>query len=276
MNFVRVRDILLLIISATICSSSDDGLLNVECHKAQDCYVLNGELELACWYGVNKCKCYNTMSSNFNLKWENDQCLMSKYGPCGGNGNLYVGCQDGFVCVDSQCRNPSDTRPEAVRDTPYRFTESNCIGGCSFGELSLTCDYDRNQCQCEKVYVADISDSYWDMRNYDGNRNCSVGKFGPCGTKNGITIECHGDGITCVSGTCLDANQLTSDVGEDCATQTNCREGLLCSQEHVCIVPFSLPENKLCDADNECQEGLQCRKYPDDSPFNSSFCTKMN
>lgn len=280
-----VRDLLLLIVFLTASSTADnsvgddDGFLNATCHEASDCYVLDGVnqgLWLACWYNVHKCKCQNTISSDFNLKWENRQCLMSKYGPCGAKGELAVGCQDGFVCVDNQCRDPNDTR--SVKVTPFIFNESSCSkGGCSFNdELSLRCNHLTDQCECAKVYIADARDSYWDIRNYDGNNNCSIGKFGPCGTKNGITINCHGDGITCVSGTCLDANHMISNVGEDCATTRNCKEGLLCSLDYICIEQFSLPENKICSNDNECQRGLQCRRRPGAGPWSFAFCQKLN
>ncbi|KAG4071762.1 hypothetical protein HA402_011916 [Bradysia odoriphaga] len=245
MNLIKncVRDFLLAVCLVTICSADnvDDGFLNVTCNEAQDCYVLddvNQGLWLACWYNVQKCKCQNTISSDFNLKWDSGKCLMSKYGPCGAKGELAVGCQD----------------------------------GCSLDDLELRCNYDSEQCECAKVYIADAADTYWDIKSYDGNKNCSVGKFGPCGSKNGIVIDCHGDGITCVNGRCLDPNHLTSDVGEECADKRNCKEGLLCSQSSVCIEPFSLPEEKLCGTDEECQKGLQCKRLH--GPWSSAFCTR--
>lgn len=280
MNIMNcVRGILLLILFVNICSSDSDGFLNVTCREASDCYVLdnvNQGLWLACWYNVNKCKCQNTISSDYNLKWENNKCLMSKYGPCGGKGELVIGCQDGFVCVDNQCRDPNDIK--SVKVTPYIFSESKCPGGCSLNGMDLRCNFNTRQCECAKVYIADGRDSFWDIRNYDGDKNCSVGKFGPCGSANGITIECHGDGITCVSGTCLNANHMISEVGEDCASIENCKQGLLCSMENVCIEPFSLAENKLCSNgldDNECQKGLQCRRRPDAGTFSFGFCRKI-
>lgn len=279
-----VREFLLLILFATTCSvnssdGADDGFLNVTCSEANDCRVLddvNKGLWLACWHNVHKCKCQNTISSDFNLKWENRECLMSKYGPCGAKGELAVGCQDGFVCVDNQCRDPNDTSVRSVKVTPFVFDYSKCsTGGCSFSDdLNLQCNYNTNQCECAKVYIADARGSFWDIRNYDGNNNCSIGKFGPCGTRNGITIDCHGDGITCVSGTCLNANHMTSNVGEDCASTKNCKEGLLCSLDSVCIEPFSLPENKICGGDNECQKGLQCTRRPGAGPWSFAFCQK--
>ncbi|KAG4071787.1 hypothetical protein HA402_011941 [Bradysia odoriphaga] len=205
---------------------------------------------------------------------ENDKCLMSKYGPCGANGDLEVGCQDGFVCVENQCRDPTDTSSRSVKVTPFIFTESKCSEGCSINELRLRCNYESDQCECAKIYVADARGTYWDIRSYDGNNNCSVGKFGPCGSKNGIVIDCHGDGITCINGRCLDANHLNSNVGEECASKENCVEGLLCSRSNVCIQPFSLPENKICSTDEECQIGLQCKRLH--GPWSSPFCTKIN
>jgi len=278
MNFVNnfVSYIVLLVFLVNICSAdeSDDGFLNVTCNQASDCYVLESHgLSLACWHSVHKCKCQNTFRSDFHLEWENGKCLMSKYGPCGANGELEVGCQDGFVCVDNQCRDPTDTSLRSVKVTPYIFTESKCSEGCSIDELRLRCNFESEQCECAKIYVADARDSYWDVRSYDGNNNCSVGKFGPCGIKNGLTIDCHGNGITCINGKCLDANHLTSDVGEECASKENCKDGLLCSRSNVCIQPFSLPENKICSTDEECQKGLQCKRLH--GPWSSPFCTKV-
>jgi len=278
-----VRDFLLLISLVTICSANsdsvDDGFLNVTCNESSDCYVLenvNQGLWLACWHNVHKCKCQNTISSDYNLKWEHRQCLMSKYGPCGGKGELKVGCQDGFVCVDNQCRDPNDTNPKSVKVTPYIFDGSKCSeNGCSFSdEMDLRCNYETNQCECAKVYIADARDSFWDIRNYDGNKNCSIGKFGPCGTKNGITIECHGEGITCVDGTCLNADHKISEVSEDCASTKNCKEGLLCSLNSICIEKFSLSLNEICNGEEECQKGLQCRHRPEAGPWSFAVCQK--
>lgn len=252
------RVLLLLFCVSTICSAENDDYLDVECHDAKDCYVVDNSLALACYHSVNKCKCQNTFMSDFYLKWENKQCLSSKYGPCGTKGKVTVGCLGGFVCVDNQCRDPKDTRPEAVKVTPFVFTESKCSDGCSFDGANLRCDHKSDHCECAKIYVADGTDDYWNIRNYDGDNDCSVGKFGPCGTKNGITIGCHGDGITCVSGTCLNANKLISDVDEDCVTKKNCKEGLLCSEYNTCIEPFSLEKDKMCKEDEECQKGLKC------------------
>lgn len=261
------------IVLFVVYTSADDGFLNATCKEAKDCYVLddpNDGLQLACWYNVNKCKCDNTIRSNYHLKWENNQCLMSKYGPCGQKGDdLVVGCQDGFICVDNSCRDPKDTK--TVKLSPYSFEKSLCTAGaCQFSDdLRLTCNYDEDHCNCEKVYIADGRDTYWDIRNYDGDHTCSTGKFGPCGTRNGITITCHGVGLTCVNGTCLDANHPISNAGDECATTTNCRDGLLCSQDYICIEPFSLAVGKICEGKMECQEGLECRS---NGPWSLAFC----
>jgi len=259
-------------------SSAEDGFLNATCNSAQDCYVLddvNHGLWLACWYNVHKCKCQNTITSNFHLKWENNQCLMSKYGPCGDKGSgLVVGCSDNFICVDNRCRDPADTK--SVKLTPYVFDESKCTpSGCIFSEdLRLECNHYDDRCVCEKVYIADGRSTYWDIRNYDGENNCSVGKFGPCGTKNGITIECHGDGISCVNGTCVNPSNPISEVGGDCESVKNCKGGLLCSLESVCIEPFSLAEGKICSSDDECSKGLKCLHSPLAGPWSNAFCSQ--
>lgn len=259
----------------TVKANDDEGFLNATCNDAKDCYVLddpNDGLHLACWHNVNKCKCDNTFRSNFHLKWENNQCLMSKYGPCGQKGDdLVVGCQDGFVCVENRCRDPANTK--AVKLTPFIFESAPCeLAGCRFSdELQLTCSEDR--CSCEKIYVADRASSYWDIRNYDGDNDCSTGKFGPCGTNNGITITCHGAGIECVNGTCLDPNHLISDNGEECASIKNCKEGLECSPDSICIEPFSLGDGKRCAGKRQCEEGLECRR---NGPWSSAFCQKSD
>lgn len=89
--------------------------------------------------------------------------------------------------------------------------------------------------------------------NYKHLRNV----IGPCGIENGIKIDCHGVGISCVDGNCLNQNHLISDAGEDCEYTKNCKVGLLCSSG-MCIEPFSLPESKICGGKNECQKGLEC------------------
>ncbi len=269
-----VGAVLLLAFFASVCSASDDGFLNVTCDQASDCYILPSKgLELYCSYNVHKCKCsmLTYIRSKVNLKWKDGQCLMSKYGPCGARGDVAVGCQDNFICIDNQCRDPTNTG--LVKVVPFVFEEAPCsLSFCSFGDMRLKCNYESNQCECAESVPADAPSSYWDTRNYDGNKNCSVGKFGPCGTRNGITIDCHGDGITCVNGTCLDANHIISDVGEDCAFQSNCKEGLLCSANNVCIEPFSVGENKICHSKNECRKELQCRRYPGAGPWSYPFC----
>lgn len=270
-----VCDFFLVILFVIVYTNADDDFLNATCNEAKDCYVIddpNQGLHLACYYNVHKCKCVNTFRSNFHLKWENHQCLMSKYGPCGQKGtDLIVGCQDGFICVDNHCRDPNDI--QAVKLTPFVFEQSACSdGGCQFSDdLRLTCKYDENHCNCEKVYTADARGTYWDIRNYDGENSCSTGKFGPCGTKNGIYIACHDLGTTCVNGTCLNASHPISDIGEDCATIKNCKQGLQCSPDSICIEPFSLPEGNRCSGNMQCQEELQCRR---DRPFSSAFCQK--
>jgi hypothetical protein len=275
-----VCGIFFIILAVAFSSADDDGFLNVTCNEAQDCYVLddvNQGLWLSCWYNVHKCKCSNTISSNFHLKWENNQCLMSKYGPCGDKGSgLAVGCSDNFICVDNQCRDPNDTSLKAVKLTPFLFKESKCdSGGCKFSDdLYLECSRLGNQCKCEKVYIADGRSTYWDIRNYDGDNDCSVGKFGPCGTNNGITIQCHGDGISCLNGICVDANHPFSDVGEHCQSGKNCKEGLLCSLGYVCIEPNSLDEGEICSFDDQCRKGLQCRRRPGAGPWSSAVCSK--
>jgi len=263
--------IFVFVTTSTSAYYDDGGFLNATCNEAQDCYVID-DLHLACWTNFQKCKCENTFRSNFHLKWDNvrKECLMSKYGPCGEkSADLRVGCQDNYVCVDNQCRDPKDTSTKAVKLTPFVFEESECSSSnCKFSDdLRLTCNLDH--CSCEKVYIADISGTYWDIRNYDGDRNCSVGKFGPCGTNNGLTIECHGDGITCVNGTCLNASHVISDLGEDCAYVKNCKEGLQCSVDSVCIEPFSVPSGERCKGTMQCQNGLNCRR---NGPWSSAFC----
>lgn len=204
-----VRGIFLLLFFVTICSANEsDVYFDVPCNDGRDCYVLPSigqGLYLDCYHNVHKCKCQLSFMSDFQMKWENGQCLMSKYGPCGSKGKLVVGCQDGFICVDNRC--PIDSSTESVKVTPYAFPESTCFrDGCMFDRARplarLHCNSNSNQCECVKVYDRNDRTS-WDMRNYDGNNNCSVGKYGPCGTKNGITLGCHVDLITCVGGMCL-------------------------------------------------------------------------
>ncbi len=260
---------------ASVCSASDAGFLNATCNQASDCYILEDKgLSLSCSFDVHKCKCsmLTYIRSEVNLKWKDGQCLMSKYGPCGARGNLAVGCQDNFVCIDNQCRDPSNTG--LVKVVPFVFEGTECW--CRFGDMMLNCNEKLEQCECAELLPADAGSSYWDIRSYDGNKNCSAGKFGPCGTRNGITIDCHGDGITCVNGTCLDANHILSDVGEDCASQDNCKEGLLCTFDHICMEPFSLGLFKTCRSENECRKGLQCRQHPGAGVLIYGFCRMKN
>lgn len=272
---IIISDTLSLFLFVTIlttCSAGTEDLLSAPCKEASDCYVLDDVdqgLWLACSYDVEKCSCYNTIRSDFYLKWENDQCLMSKYGPCGSKGDLTVGCQDGFKCFNNQCVDPTDTKSVGI--TPFVFEDSNCSNGdCNFADnLYLSCR--SNNCLCRKEYIADSRGTGWDIRNYDGDNVCSVGKFGPCGNKNGIKIDCHGNGISCVDGTCVDPNHLISDLGEDCERTENCKEGLLC-ESRVCIEKFSVAESQLCRGSDSCQRGLQCRS---NGPWSSSFCTKV-
>lgn len=281
-NFICGLSIVLLYVTTSSAKERVERFLNATCNEAKDCYVIDdttkGLLHLACWYDDHKCACSNTFRSNFHLKWDNidRKCLMSKYGPCGEKGaDLVVGCQDNYVCIDNQCRDPKDTSVKAVKLTPFVFEESECVSKnvCQFSEdLPLSCNHQFDRCSCEKVDVADARGTYWDIRNYDGDRNCSVGKFGPCGTKNGITIECHGDGITCVSGTCVNASHPISDLGEDCESEKNCREGLQCSDDSVCIEPFSVERGKRCRGTMQCREGLQCKYSP---KYGSSYCQDM-
>lgn len=281
-KFICGLSIVLSILTTSSAMERDEGFLNATCNEAQDCYVIDdtskGLLHLYCWYDVHKCICSNSFHSNFHLKWDNidRKCLMSKYGPCGAKGaDLVVGCQDNFVCIDNQCRDPKDTSAKAVKLTPFEFEESQCFSSnvCQFSEdLHLSCNRILDRCNCEKVDPADARGTYWDLRNYDGDRNCSAGKFGPCGIRNGIIIECHGDGITCVSGTCVNASHPISDLGEECAYDRNCKGGLLCSDDSVCIEPFSVESGKRCTGTTQCREGLLCRYS---RIYGSSYCQDM-
>jgi len=88
---------LILILSGLIGASEDEGFLpGTTCHEAQDCYINGGtELALACYYSVNKCKCYSTISSIYHLNWDKatQQCLMSKYR------NILLQIHDALICV---------------------------------------------------------------------------------------------------------------------------------------------------------------------------------
>lgn len=156
----------------------------------------------------------------------------------------------------------------------FVFTESKCSESyCKFDDTLLWCNRESDRCECAELLRQDSFSKLWDIRSYYGNNNCSTGKFGPCGSRDGITIDCHDDGITCVSGTCLDANHLLSDVGESCPSQNFCKEGLLCSFDSVCIEPFTQSENGTCRVDNECEKGLHCEfKLLD--VFIFGFCVK--
>jgi len=259
-------------------ADDDEGFLpGSSCNDASDCYIFddtNKGLQLACWYNVHQCKCQNTIRSDHHLLFKDGKCRMSKFGPCGKkvNSTLEVDCLDGFKCVENQCRDPGNTDASAAKSGPFIFNKQ-CSDGCQFSEdLNLDCDRAGDKCACRKVEIADARGTSWDIRSYDGDRKCSVGKFGPCGKKDGIEIECHGAGISCVDGTCLDPSHPISGVNEACESKKNCKEGLLCSSDNICIEPKTLDSGKSCVSDEECKEGLKCGRRPGTSPWDYSRC----
>jgi hypothetical protein len=274
---VNMRFVAILFISAVavtvVSAADDDGFLpGHTCNQAQDCYIFddtNKGLQLACYYNVNKCKCQNTIRSDYHLEWKDGKCRMSKFGPCGKKGALEVDCLDGFTCVENQCRDPKNTDASAQKTGPFAF-DKKCSDGCTFSEdLELDCGRSIGKCVCRKQYIADGRGTTWDIRSYDGDHSCSVGKFGPCGEQNGLKIECHGQGISCVDGTCLDPNHPISELGEACESQKNCKSGLLCSGDSTCIAPRTLPAGKTCLTEEECQAGLKCQHR---GPWSSAVC----
>jgi len=188
------------------------------------------------------------------------------------NSTLEVDCLDGFKCVEDQCRDPANPDKSAAKSGAFTF-DKKCSDGCKFSDdLRLECNHAENKCSCRKIYVADARGTSWDIRNYDGDKKCSVGKFGPCGKKDGIEIECHGAGISCVDGTCLDPSHPISEINEACESKKNCKEGLLCSRDRNCIEPKTSAAGSRCGSDDECKEGLKCRLRPGTSPWSSRIC----
>jgi len=267
--------------SLVTAGQNDDGFLEgSSCHSAKDCYIGNGNaLALACYYNVNKCKCYNTVSSIYQLTWDKEsrQCLSSKYGHCGENGAVKVGCADGFVCANNRCVDPKDDA-KAVKDA-FTFPVSDCIS-CRFSEeLSLMCegwDTPSPFCTCRQNFPADKRGNVWELGNYVGSHNCSVSQFGPCGTKDGVKIECHGEGMECVKGICTNPAKPLSSLNEKCQESKNCGDGNICSHGYVCIKPNSAPREASCNSNEECSAGLVCKSNPQHGPWSSRRCYGPN
>jgi hypothetical protein len=216
----------------------------------------------------------NTYQSIYNLEWTGDKCLMSKYGPCGANGTVKVGCSGGFECIEGRCRDPRDEL-KTVKGA-YSFPGTGHCN-CQFSEdLILMCDDDggEEKCVCREVELADARSPLWELRNYDGDKNCSVGHFGPCGEKDGVKIECHGEGMACVDGICTNPAHPRSELGEPCQDNKNCvsGSGLICAYSRKCIKPKTLELGAECSVDKECADGLACEQNGD--WWEAATCTK--
>jgi len=96
-------------------SAKLSGNLNKSCaHSAEDCvfrldHLLSyHEVYLDCINWQCTCRAWRDAPEElrWDLKWNGRDCLISKYGPCGGNSGLDVACQDDLLCIQSRCRNP--------------------------------------------------------------------------------------------------------------------------------------------------------------------------
>jgi len=202
--------------------------------------------------------------------------IFFRYGHCGKNGAVVVGCADGFACIENRCRDPKD-KTKTVKDA-YTFPVTSC-SACQFSpDLSLTCDHWTNpqqpSCICKEQYVADGKSNAWSLRNYDGGYNCSVSQFGPCGTRNGVKLDCHEEAMECVDEICINPKKPYSSTNEICGQTKNCAEGLICSGNQVCITPKTSGEGVPCDADEECTEGFTCKQTQ--WPWGYRRCTTNN
>jgi len=258
---------------ASLKTDQEGFLEDVTCNDAADCYVKDGELALACWYSVKKCKFQNTYQSIYSLQTISNECVMSKYGPCGKKGEVEVGCSDGFECINGKCLDPKE--PTKIANGPVEFQTGSCKA-CQFSDdLQLQCDgFDSGaeKCLCQKVYIADGRGTLWDLRNYDGDKNCSAGQFGPCGEHNGVKIECHGEGISCVDGTCVNPEHPKSVLNGPCQEDKNCDATLICSHSRKCIQPNTTPSGESCNTDAECVQGTSCKRDPRLGPWSSPKC----
>lgn len=227
-----------------------------------------------CW--GDKCKCGLTFSSVHHVEFVDFQCLMSKYGPCNINKNIYkvtVGCLDGFQCIEGQCRDPNSTAATIPSEKPYQF-EKLVNDGCTFlenVELLGTTETDESlrKCICKISKIADGPAPAWRLYNYAGASNCSSSQFGPCGELNGLKLDCYGKGIECVNGRCMNPKKLISNKCESCEEAADCAQGLLCSSL-TCIPPKSLSEGAYCTVNETCMNGLKCR-----SEFPASTCQRV-
>jgi len=243
-------------------SVSGNRFLNKSCSNFEDCIITPGVLHLGCFRTAGKCNCGNNFASIHNLDYtESGQCLMFKFGHCGRNKaeDLEVGCQEGFVCIDRQCRDPSD--PQNLHgpklEEPFSYAKS-CIDGCEFSpELPLKCG-GQGHCICEREDSPGAKSTAWGVQNYVGNSNCSVNQFGPCGLRNGLRVDCVGEDFECLNGTCTFIPGKLSGLGGYCKDDSGCEGSLICSARGSCIKKSSGIKGAHCERDIECEEGRKC------------------
>lgn len=147
-------------------------------------------------------------------------------------------------------------------ETTLKF-ERNCVNDrdCHYenekarGQVHLTCKEGTCQCQNPSVPVQDVPN--YSVRVL--NNECVVRSNAPCGTTNGITLECE-DGKFCIEGRCRSQIRTRAKYFL-CDEDIDCEEGLKCIEKKVppivsyCRdpIPPTLTFERECTRDNDCQ-----------------------
>jgi len=133
------------------------------------------------------------------------------------------------------------------------------------GDLDLVClepGHTKPICRCEKDRP-----KYWQIQSSEETQSCMVTKFGPCGHKHGLKLDCKRN-LTCRKDSyCIDPDKPKSDENEGCQITANCKKGLRCNSGITffkCIKPKSTPKGGICNKKPDCKDGLECvPRYPD-------------
>lgn len=113
------------------------------------------------------------------------------------------------------------------------YYEIGMVGG-----IRLTCK--SGKCECQKTPLIYLDGPNFDVRVLNGK--CLSSRYAPCGTTNGITIECD-EGSTCIEDRCRSTIR-TVPKGSHCHEDIDCQEGLICKHEQFYEISISKCERK--------------------------------
>ncbi|ODM97253.1 hypothetical protein Ocin01_09427 [Orchesella cincta] len=138
-----------------------------------------------------------------------------------GNGNNLTSAMNKMPPPEAKLY-PGFSRQCPTGGDACKFTSSESPGNA----LYFKCR-ENNICFCSRgVAPADVL--VWPVQW--SNEECQVGKGGPCGDENGLTVNCMPN-LSCVQGRCRNPSELHGgSFHQSCNDDLDCQSGLKCQQ----------------------------------------------